>query len=69
MTRKKVCNKNWKSLPPTDKQVRFLKQYGENVPDTRGEACNLISKIIEELRPLEDLWLDVMYEDLHYGCD
>jgi hypothetical protein len=39
----------WRRQPPTDKQIKTLGRFGQNVPGiTRGDASLLITKIIHE---------------------
>jgi hypothetical protein len=35
---------NWRDDPPTEKQLRFLRQLGcPTIPRSKGEACDLIA--------------------------
>jgi len=45
-----VLQPPWRSLPPTDKQVQFIRSQqekrGVSVPTTRGECADLIGQVI-----------------------
>lgn len=38
-------NARWRTLPPTDAQLRVLRRRGLSAPETRGEASAVIAAI------------------------
>ena len=58
-------SRSWRDLKPTEKQKSFLEKYNEDIPKTRGKACDMIGEIIECLNELPIApWGE---EDPHWG--
>lgn len=38
---------SWRDEPPSTKQINLILDLGESVPSTRGEASDLITKLIQ----------------------
>ena len=41
---------DWRTLPPTIKQIDYLAQHGQPIPTTRGSASRMITAIVDAKR-------------------
>lgn len=41
---------DWRTLPPTIKQIDYLAEHGQPIPTTRGEAARIITAIVDDKR-------------------